>query len=86
MPTRAGGGRGWGGREAGVPSAEAWNGNRQGTRRHNGTNTVRTTHLFTESEAGELKTAEKYGGVPNSTMNKQTVIYNGMGVRLPCVM
>lgn len=82
-----GGGReGMGGPGGGSSSAEAWNGNRQGTRRHNGTNTVRTTHLFTESEAGEVKTAEKHGGVPNPTMNKQTVIYNSMGVRLPCVM
>ena len=28
---------------------------------HNGTHTIRTTHLFIESEAREQKTAEKYG-------------------------
>lgn len=52
----------------------------------NGTHTTRATHLFTEAEAGEQKTAEKYGWVPNLTMNKQALIYNCTGVRLPYVM
>ena len=53
---------------------------------HDGTHTTRTTHLFIEAEAREQKTAEKYGRVPNLKMNKQALIYNCKGVRLPYVM
>ena len=43
-------------------------------------------YLFIKSEPGKQKTAEKYGWVPNLTMNKQGLIYSCTGVRLPYVV